>query len=264
MGPAERPDRPGAAPPGAVTITPRPHQGRWFRRARPVRLGDVSPKGRVRLDAVARYLQDVANDDATDAGMAGGATAWVVRRTMLEVPAALTYGEQVEITTWCSATGARWAERRTTLAGSEGGLVEAVSVWIHVDLASGTPTRLDRRFDAVYGDAAAGRRVRARLLHGDPPPGASRAALVLRFADYDVMGHVNNAVHWAVAEDRLAGRGWAGRVRAAIEYRAPIGPGDAIEVAVADDGHRVELWWLAGDDVRATAVVERLPAEDGT
>ncbi len=48
-------------------MIPRPTIGRTFTGTARVRLGDVTPKGRMRLDAVARYLQDVANDDAVDA-----------------------------------------------------------------------------------------------------------------------------------------------------------------------------------------------------
>lgn len=257
MSPSER-TGPVAASPGATVVTPPTPEGRSFRRSRPVRLGDSSPRGRLRLDAVARYLQDIANDDVADAGLSGGATAWVVRRTLVEAPVPITYGERVEITTWCSATGARWAERRTTLAGSEGGFVEAVSLWVHVDLVSGVPARLDRRFDAVYGPSAGGRRVQARRLHGGPPADAGRCPLISRFADFDVMGHVNNAVHWAVVEDHLAGRGWSGRVRASIEYRSAIGPGDEVEVASAGSDDRLALWWLVGEGVVATAAVEAL------
>ena len=47
---------------------PLPSAGRTFTGERIVRLGDVSPAGRLRLDAVARYLQDIATDDAVDAG----------------------------------------------------------------------------------------------------------------------------------------------------------------------------------------------------
>ena len=46
-----------------------------------MRLGDVDPSGRLRLDAIARYLQDVASDDAADAGLD---TGWVARRTLIE------------------------------------------------------------------------------------------------------------------------------------------------------------------------------------
>ncbi|MFM9132658.1 MAG: hypothetical protein ACKORY_08070, partial [Actinomycetota bacterium] len=41
--------------------------GRTFTARRRVRLGDATPKGRLRLDATARYLQDVSNDDTRDA-----------------------------------------------------------------------------------------------------------------------------------------------------------------------------------------------------
>ncbi len=49
-----------------------------------VRLGDVSPKGRLRLDGIAKLLQDVATDDAED-GAPGADEGWVVRRTTIEV-----------------------------------------------------------------------------------------------------------------------------------------------------------------------------------
>ena len=45
-----------------------PESGRRFSVVRKVRLGDVTPKGRLRLDAVARYLQDIATDDSLDGG----------------------------------------------------------------------------------------------------------------------------------------------------------------------------------------------------
>ncbi len=44
-----------------------PPQGRIFTAARSVRLGDVTPRGRLRLDATVRYLQDVSHDDTEDA-----------------------------------------------------------------------------------------------------------------------------------------------------------------------------------------------------
>src|SRR3546814_5593560 len=44
-------------------LVPRPPRGRVFEGARRVRLGDVSPAGRLRLDAATRYLQDLSADD---------------------------------------------------------------------------------------------------------------------------------------------------------------------------------------------------------
>ena len=60
----------------------RPLAGRTFVGSRRVRLGDCSPGGRIRLDAIARYLQDLSDDDTRDAGLAQ--MTWGVRRTVIE------------------------------------------------------------------------------------------------------------------------------------------------------------------------------------
>src|SRR4051812_34858097 len=112
-------------------LIPVPVKGRRFVARRAVRLGDASPGGRLRLDAIARYLQDVADDDAGDAGLAG--SSWVVRRTTIEVRRPPVLREVLEVTTFCSGVGGRWAERRTSLRGGRGGRVEAVALWVHVD-----------------------------------------------------------------------------------------------------------------------------------
>jgi acyl-ACP thioesterase len=65
-------------------LVPLPAHGRRFSADRPVRLGDVSPRGRLRLDAVVRYLQDTSSDDTADSALED-ADGWVVRRTVVEV-----------------------------------------------------------------------------------------------------------------------------------------------------------------------------------
>ena len=86
---------------------PLPEHGRRFTQQRRVRLGDVNAANRLRLDAVACYLQDVAGDDVRDVGFEG---AWVLRRTALAITRFPRYGEEVELTTFCSGTGSRWAD----------------------------------------------------------------------------------------------------------------------------------------------------------
>lgn len=68
----------------ATVLLPLPPTDRRFSAERTVRLGDVDPLGELRLDAVARYLQDVAGDDAVDSGLSN-AVGWVVRRTMIRI-----------------------------------------------------------------------------------------------------------------------------------------------------------------------------------
>ena len=120
----------------------------------------------MRLDALARWAQDVAYADSVQAGMAGRA-AWVVRRTRMRVGRFPRFGEQFVVGTFCSGLGRMWAERRTSMtrAGEAGGAVELVSLWVHLDPLSGRPTKLTEDEIAMWGDSTAGRTVTARLRH---------------------------------------------------------------------------------------------------
>ena len=132
--------------------------------APPARCGSATPTthGRLRLDGLARHLQDVANDDAVDSGLTN-AVAWVVRRTLIAIDQVPALGETLTLTTFCSGTGRSWAERRTSIRGDRGGSVEAASLWVQVDAATDRIRALDDEFHQIYGDAAGGRRVSARL-----------------------------------------------------------------------------------------------------
>ena len=47
---------------------PQPPSGRTFSVAYRIRLSDMDETGRLRLDAVARFLQDAATDDVEETG----------------------------------------------------------------------------------------------------------------------------------------------------------------------------------------------------
>ena len=224
-----------------------PASGRVFTTTRRVRLGDADPSGRLRLDALARLLQDVGNDDTADAG-ADPSSPWIARRTSVVVRSWPRIGDRMTFETWCGGTGSHWAERRTSV---DGGAVDVAALWVHVDPASGRPARLPQWFLDAYGPAAGDRRVKARLGHGDPPAGGAVAARPwpLRHTDLDVLGHVNNAATWAAVEDELARLGIV-PATAELEYRAAIEPGDDVTLVSGPD----RLWLVVDGDVRASAV----------
>jgi acyl-ACP thioesterase len=230
-------------------LVERPESGRTYSGTRSVRLGDVSPKGRLRLDALARYLQDVANDDASEA-LGDDAMAWVVRRTAVSIERFPVFREPLTLTTWASGIGGRWAERRTSVVGERGGRIEAASLWVHVDLATGRPKKLVPSFVDVYGEAAGGREISARLAHGTVPPDAARRAWTPRFADFDVVGHVNNAIYWAMVEEHMD---VAAPTTIELEFRGGIDRGQHVEIAAAPDDRA--LWMLADGVVAASAQV---------
>jgi acyl-ACP thioesterase len=234
-----------------VTLPPRPVAGRVFEAQRRVRLSDTDAAGRLRLDAVARYLQDVAADDVADAGWAADEHVWVVRRTLLDVPRPFLGDEEVDLATWCSGVGAAAAARRTSLVGDRGGAIEAESVWIHLDREL-RPARLGQRFRSVYAPAAEGRGVSTRFSLAAPPADSTRAPWPLRATDVDLLGHVNNAAYWAAVEEVAVGR-LREPLRAELEYRQPIDLGETVEIVSARCGG--EVWLVVDSTVRAAAAV---------
>ena len=227
-----------------------PSAGRVYPARRIVRSTDVTPSGRLRLDALARYLQIAAEDDLADSGLAE-AVVWLVRRSAVQIRRLPLMGERLAITTFCSGTGARWAERTTTLAGPGGEpLVQACAVWTAVGRADGRPVPLSADFRRVYGPSAGERVVSVRLQH--PRPAATKDAggppdrdWPLRATDFDTAGHVNNAVHWAAVEDELAAADWL-PVVAEMEYPRAIEPG-ARPVATVRRSARETMMWLTAD-----------------
>ena len=236
----------GSEPAGLCEFSPL-GEGRSFTGHHVVRLGDVLPSGRARLDAVARWLQDVAADDVRDAGVEREAV-WVVRRTALRVLRRPYYDRQLKLVTWCSGIGAAWAERRTTLSRDGGVVVEAAALWVCLDPKRMRPMPLPQRFFASWGDEIRGREVRSKLTHPLPPEGGtSDRHLPLRLADLDMAGHVNNAIAWAVVEEEVA-RAAPGAtvVEADVEYRAAIESESDITVRTATGEGSLRCWLVDG------------------
>lgn len=239
-------------------LVPLPSVGRTFTGHRRVRLGDASIGGRLRFDALARYLQDVSNDDTRDAEVAD-AMAWVVRKTVIEVGTPARFGEELDLITFCSGTGPRWAERRVVITGDHGARIDAATVWVHLDHVTGRPKSLPEEFMATFGAAAGGRTIRARLEHGDPPAHARRDPWTLRAVDFDVLGHMNNAAYWNAVEAALdERRDLRGSLRAELEFGVQIEPGQSIELVSEGAAGRVALWLVGEAGVHASATVERL------
>ena len=225
---------------------------RRFRTERTVGLSDVDATGRLRLDVVARYLQDIASEDVIDVGRPPSEHFWVVRRTELEVVQPFADDLRVWLETWASGTAPTAASRRYTLRGDSGGHIEAESIWIHLD-RNLRPLRLDDGFLEIYGPSAEGRRASTRLTLPAPTVEPQRE-WPLRATDIDRLGHVNNAAYWAPVEEVFAGR-LGGQLRAVLEYRKPIDLGERVELA-ADGFH---LWLVVGGEVRAAAQVQAVP-----
>lgn len=189
-----------------IEIVPRPATGRTFEATRRVRLGDTGVDAALRPDAAARYVQDVARDDWKDTDPSDSG-AWVVRRTSMRVVREQRWprlDEMVTLTTWCSGTGAAWAERRTDISVRGNVAVETAGLWVPVN-ATGQPTRLGPDFVNLYGVSAQGRKVSGRISVATTPTPKQQKPWPIRRADLDVVGHVNNAALWEILTEVASG-----------------------------------------------------------
>jgi acyl-ACP thioesterase len=230
-----------------------PGCGRVFAEAARPGLADCAPSGRVRLDSLARFTQDIAYADAQEAGLSG-VTWWVVRRTRMVVERFPRFGQPVRLATFCSGLGRMWAERRTTISidgGGGGGQVEVVSLWVHLDPASGRPTPLREDELAVWGESARGRRVTARLHHPGPETAHETVPWRFRAAECDLAGHINNAAYFVPLEEELVNDGDPQSIDVEIEHRSAAQPGE--KVVLRDGTFR---WIVSADgEIHASLIV---------
>jgi acyl-ACP thioesterase len=203
-------------------------------------IADADAAGRCRLDAMARWLQDVAYADLIDAGFEGRG-AWIVRRTRIRVDAFPRFGEELVLRTFCSGIGRFSAERRTSIKGGSGA-VEAVAVWVCLDPERGRPMRFPPDFIAAYEKSAGGRDANVRRRHPDPPEDAERSPWRFRSAEMDPAGHINNSHYWVPLEEEIASGPEPGALDAEVEYRDPAMAGEAV---VLRQGSSM---WIASPD----------------
>jgi acyl-ACP thioesterase len=227
-------------------LVPEPGEGRVFERTLLPGIADAGADLRVRLDALARWLQDVAYADLLDTGADQGGV-WIVRRARMRVERFPRFADPVTIRTFCSGLGRFAAERRTSVHGASAA-VEAVALWVWIDAETGRPKRFPEEFVGMYSVSAAGRDAPTRLRHGGPPDDAERREWSFRATDEDVAAHVNNSHYWAALEDELAGS-TVDAIDAEIEYREPMQPGPATVLR-----SRGGLWIAASDRAAGDSV----------
>ena len=221
-----------------------PAHGRMYSSAVKPGLADVAPSGRTRLDALARWIQDVSYADMEDAGLAHLAV-WVIRRMRISVARFPRFGERFVLQTFCSGLGRMWAERRVTIAPEGGGesTVEAVTLWVHLDTSGQRPTPLLPEEIDTFAEAASGRRVTAKLRHPRPHAVVDERLWRFRHIDCDLAGHVNNSAYLQPLEEELLSDGGREpeRLDVEIEFRSAAHPGEKL---VLCDGR---LRWIVGE-----------------
>ena len=238
-----------------VELVPVPATGRVFRSTRRIRLSDRDASGRLRLDSVARYLQDVAIDDVDETGWGAPDHLWVMRHIRIEVVTSPIEDDHVELSTWCSGTASVAAGRRMSLVGDRGGRIELDSAWVHLG-PDARPARIEDF--RQYAEAAGGRVVSTRLELPVPATDGRRTPWPLRATDVDLFGHVNNAAYWHAVEERLRIRRSDSRLplRARLDHRHALDLVHEVELAESIGDTQLGIAFVVDEVAMAVAGIE--------
>ena len=205
-----------------------------FDREWPLRVADVERYGRLRLDATARHIQDIGQDQLREWGFEGVHPLWIVRRTMIDLIRPIEFPDLLRLRRWCSATSTRWCEKRVRIDGRKGGLIESEAFWININPDTWMPSRISDDFLQSLRRTTDVDRLKwkAYLTPGNRENPTGIYDYPVRVTDIDLFDHMNNAVYWGVVEDYLSAipEVLNAPLRVTIEHEAPIALGDKLEI----------------------------------
>jgi len=196
---------PGLAPDEARL----PEHARYRDGGRSVRFDECSRAGTMRAAAVLRHAQDLAwqHSETLEYGRAWyeqRGVGWVVRSVDLLIDEPPRSNEAMTGTTALVGFRHVMARRRTRLFGSSGRVIADATIdWVMTD-QNGRPVRFPTEFDGFVAEVGA--TFTPEKIPADPTDAANGVAVTvpLRVADFDPLGHVNNAAWLEIAEEALS------------------------------------------------------------
>jgi acyl-ACP thioesterase len=221
---------------------------------------DIDEHRRLRLDGVARDIQEVGAEHLADAQLAEVHPHWIVLRTVIDVIEPIELPSDITFRRWCAGLSTRWCSMRVQLEGSAGGRIETEGFWICMNKDTLTPSRLADSCLARFGTTTDNHRLKWRPWLTEPIHNGIDTPFPLRRTDIDLFEHVNNTIYWhGILEilgqvPELA----AAPHRAVLEYRSPIKFGELVTIRSEYHGDAVRMHFVVGDDVRAAALVRKI------
>jgi acyl-ACP thioesterase len=255
-----------------MATTGSPHEApARYREAYGVRTYEADPWGRVSVRALLLLLQEAATAHAHLLDIAvrfliDNRLAWVLTRLKLEMNRWPRSGDTISVETWPHAASRLMIERRFRVWGEDGAqLGEATTMWIVMDLDRRRPVRLPPFIlDAlrpILSDESP-----ASLEKIPPVETADRQRVFeVRYADLDMVHHVNNAAYVQWATETTPQELWQSHLPALLDvhYLAECRFGDTVESDVQDTGDGAFLHLLrrrsdGADVLRARTRWERV------
>ncbi len=237
-----------------------PDTGYVYRTSWPVPTGDIDEHLHLRLDGVARYIQEVGAENLVDAGEAEAHPYWIVNRTVIDVISPIEWPNDISFSRWCSALSTRWCTMRVDLVGSDGGRIETEGFWIAINKETLTPTRVSDTLVEKFASTAHEHRLKWQKWLTDLSDPDDVTPFALRRTDIDIFQHVTNAAYWHAIHEVMAAHPDVATApyRAVVEYRKPIRFGEPVTIRSARRDNEVHIALAVDDDVRAAALLRKL------
>jgi acyl-ACP thioesterase len=240
-----------------------PETGYVFQTGWRLATADIDEHRMLRLDGVARYIQDAGAEHLADAKLADVHPHWIVLRTVIDVIEPIEIPSDITFRRWCAGLSARWCSMRVQLEGSAGGRIETEGFWICMNKDTLTPSRLSDECTALFGSTTDDHRLKWRPWLAEPIEDGAVTPFQLRRTDIDHFQHVNNSIYWHGVHEILGQVPELERApyRAVLEYRSPIKYGEPVVIRSQIRGQRAEalrMQFLVRNDVRAAAAVLRI------
>ncbi|WP_370329275.1 acyl-[acyl-carrier-protein] thioesterase [Mycolicibacterium hippocampi] len=237
-----------------------PETGYVYRTSWPVATGDLDGNLHLRLDGVARYIQEVGAENLVDAGEAEDHPHWLVQRTVIDVIEPIEFPNDITFSRWCSALSSRWCTMRVDLVGSDGGRIETEGFWIAINSKTLTPQRVSDTLIERFASTTDVHRLKWRPWLENPGNPDQTMAFPLRRTDIDIFEHVTNTAYWHAVHEVIAlvPDVCTPPYRTVIEYRRPIKYGEDITVGWSRHGDDVQIALSVGEEVRAAALLRKL------
>lgn len=214
-----------------------------------IRFDDVDFTGKIRHSALFRLLQEATWKHTENTGLgfsplAEKKRAWVLNRIALEFEREPVFGDAIRVHTWHRGARGYRAFRDYEVSAGHQTVVRGASVWLLMDTENRKLVRIPEDVSVSYSVDT--RKAMNSDINGVKPDTGFQAGLsqrvVVRPADFDLLGHVNNCIYLDYLDCALASANNGGRtdvrlLKVLYQAEMPYGVSDVtVDLAKTSDG----------------------------
>lgn len=225
---------------------------RIFKTKRRVRVGDCDVKANLRIDAIARYLQDVGYDDTNDLGLGDGGI-WVARSIEIIATSKRHWPKRnqiVDLETYCGGIGRVVAQRNVNIFNDGIKCIETKTLWVSLD-EDANISRVPTWLKEEYSDAVD---ISSKRVLKSKPEKTDFDEIVnldfpLRQSDLDINNHANNSLGFDALFEASRFLGLEDFSRVYIEYHRPIDIADDTTLKLLKTPSGFDSWLITAKHV---------------